>query len=154
MTSTSSIRRPFARLAVTAALAAAFLAAGYSNHHASASVPPAGQGPVQAPAAKPAAPAPDFVHGKITTFATNYEPGSIVIISKSRLLFYVLDDGKAVEYRIATGKPGFEWAGIHRVSAKVRWPSWNPPIEMRKRRPELPEFMAGGPENPLGARAI
>jgi lipoprotein-anchoring transpeptidase ErfK/SrfK len=55
---------------------------------------------------------------------------------------------------VATAKRGFEWAGIHTVSAKVKWPDWSPPKQMRKRRPELPAYMKGGPENPLGARAI
>jgi lipoprotein-anchoring transpeptidase ErfK/SrfK len=148
------LRRSLTRIAVTAALATAFLAAGYSNRDASANVPPAGKGLVLVPPSKPAAPAPGFARGKITTFATTYEPGSIVIVSKTKRLFYVLGNGKAVEYRVATGKPGFEWAGAHRVSAKVKWPSWNPPAQMRRRRPELPEYMAGGPDNPLGARAI
>jgi lipoprotein-anchoring transpeptidase ErfK/SrfK len=154
MTAASSICKGLTRLAAVVALTTAFLAAGYSNHHASANVPPPGQGLVLVPPAKPANPAPDFIRGKITSFATTYEPGSIVIVSGTKRLYYVLGDGKAVQYRVATGKPGFEWAGAHRVSAKVKWPSWNPPADMRKRRPELPEFMAGGPDNPLGARAI
>ena len=149
-----SLHRSFTRIAATAALAAAFLAAGYSNDYASANVPPASKGLVLVPPAKPAAPPSSFARGKITSFATTYEPGSIVIVSKTKRLFYVLGGGKAVEYRVATGKPGFEWAGAHRVSGKVKWPSWNPPAQMRRRRPELPEFMAGGPDNPLGARAI
>jgi lipoprotein-anchoring transpeptidase ErfK/SrfK len=149
-----SIRNSLTRLAATMGLAIAFLAAGYSSHQASAALPPPGQGLVLVPPAKPVAPAPDFVRGKITAFATTYEPGSVVVMSKTKRLYYVLGGGKAVEYRVATGKPGFEWAGAHRVSAKVKWPSWNPPADMRKRRPELPLYMAGGPENPLGARAI
>jgi lipoprotein-anchoring transpeptidase ErfK/SrfK len=148
-----SVGRTMTRLAVTTALAIGFLAAGYSNQYASAAVQP-GEGLVLVPPAKPAALAAEFKRGKITAFATTYTPGSIVIVSRSKRLYYVLGDGRAVEYRVATGKRGFEWAGAHKVSAKVKWPSWNPPAEMRKRRPELPEFMAGGPENPLGARAI
>lgn len=62
--------------------------------------------------------------------------------------------GKAVKYRVATAKRGFEWSGSHSISAKVKWPDWSPPATMRKRRPELPAYMRGGPENPLGARAI
>ena len=58
------------------------------------------------------------------------------------------------ECRVATAKKGFEWRGSHQVSSKVKWPDWRPPAEMRKRRPDLPRYMAGGPNNPLGARAI
>jgi len=57
-------------------------------------------------------------------------------------------------YRVATAKRGFEWKGSHEVSAKAKWPDWRPPQSMRKRRPDLPAFMAGGPDNPLGARAL
>ena len=57
-------------------------------------------------------------------------------------------------YKVATAKKGFEWKGTHAVSAKAKWPSWTPPTEMRKRRPDLPKFMEGGPDNPLGARAL
>ena len=63
-------------------------------------------------------------------------------------------DGTARRYGVGVGKPGFEWAGTHRVTRKAEWPDWRPPAAMRKRRPELPAFMAGGPENPLGARAL
>ena len=66
----------------------------------------------------------------------------------------MLGDGQAVMYRVATAKKGFEWKGSHQVSSKVKWPDWRPPAEMRKRRPDLPRHMAGGPNNPLGARAI
>jgi lipoprotein-anchoring transpeptidase ErfK/SrfK len=66
----------------------------------------------------------------------------------------VIGNGQAVQYRVATAKKGFEWRGTHKVSAKTTWPDWRPPAEMRKRKPELPKYMAGGPKNPLGARAI
>ena len=59
-----------------------------------------------------------------------------------------------MKYRVATAKEGFEWSGTHKVSRKVEWPDWRPPEQMRQRRPELPAFMEGGPDNPLGARAI
>ena len=59
-----------------------------------------------------------------------------------------------MQFRVATAKPGFEWAGTHKVSSKTQWPDWRPPTTMRHRRLELPEFMAGGPKNPLGARAM
>jgi lipoprotein-anchoring transpeptidase ErfK/SrfK len=74
--------------------------------------------------------------------------------TSERALYYVLGNGKAVRYAIATPKRGFEWSGSHKVSQKVKWPDWSPPAAMRKRKPELPAYMAGGPDNPLGARAI
>ena len=64
----------------------------------------------------------------------------------------MLEDGKALRYGI--GKPGFTWAGVHHVTNKKEWPDWTPPPEMLKRRPELPRHMEGGPDNPLGARAM
>jgi lipoprotein-anchoring transpeptidase ErfK/SrfK len=88
------------------------------------------------------------------SFDSPYKKGTIVIVSQTHSLYYILGDGRAVKYRVATAKDGFEWSGTHKVSRKVEWPDWYPPEEMRKRRPELPAHMAGGPDNPLGARAI
>ena len=97
---------------------------------------------------------PNVKRGKIVDFATQKAKGSIIINSKTNELFYVLGYGKAVKYRVATAKKGFEWKGTHKVSRKAQWPDWRPPVEMRQRKPELPVFMAGGPKNPLGARAM
>ncbi len=98
--------------------------------------------------------APRFKRGKIVDFRTSAAEGSIVISTKQNRLYFVLGNGKAVMYRVATAKKGFEWKGTHKVSAKAKWPSWTPPASMRQRHPELPAFMDGGPENPLGARAL
>ncbi len=95
-----------------------------------------------------------FNRGKVVDFASRAAEGDIIINTKQNRLYYVLGNGKAVMFRVATAKRGFEWKGSHKVSAKAKWPSWSPPAEMRKRHPELPSFMAGGPENPLGARAL
>ncbi|MEE9375762.1 MAG: L,D-transpeptidase [Rhizobiaceae bacterium] len=85
-------------------------------------------------------------------------PGTLIVNTVERRLYLVLDGGKARRYAIGVGKPGFEWAGTHKVSRKAEWPSWRPPAEMiereRKKGRNLPEFMAGGPKNPLGARAL
>lgn len=81
-------------------------------------------------------------------------PGTIVIDTNQRFLFLVLPDGQARRYGVGVGRPGFEWAGVHQVSRKAEWPDWRPPAEMRQRQPWLPDFMAGGPTNPLGARAL
>jgi len=98
--------------------------------------------------------APQFKRGQIVDFASRQKPGSIVIVTRDRALYYILGNGKAVKYRVATAKRGFEWSGTSQVSAKVKWPDWRPPAQMRKRRPELPAHMSGGLKNPLGARAI
>lgn len=95
-----------------------------------------------------------FKRGKIVAFKSAMTKGSILVNTSEHALYYILGNGKAVKYRVATAKPGFEWSGTHKVSAKQKWPSWRPPTEMRQRRPDLPAFMAGGAENPLGARAL
>lgn len=82
------------------------------------------------------------------------KPGTIIIDTPQRFLFLVLPGGRALRYGIGVGRPGFSWAGMKAVTRKAEWPSWTPPAEMLKRRPDLPRFMAGGPENPLGARAL
>jgi lipoprotein-anchoring transpeptidase ErfK/SrfK len=100
------------------------------------------------------APASPFRRGKIVPYISTLSEGSVIVDTRKNLLFYVIGNGQAVQYRVATAKKGFEWRGTHKVSAKTAWPDWRPPAEMRKRRPELPGYMAGGPKNPLGARAI
>jgi lipoprotein-anchoring transpeptidase ErfK/SrfK len=80
--------------------------------------------------------------------------GTIVIDTPSKFLFLVQGDGKALRYGIGVGKPGFTWSGIKTISAKKEWPDWTPPPEMLVRRPDLPRHMEGGPQNPLGARAM
>jgi lipoprotein-anchoring transpeptidase ErfK/SrfK len=82
------------------------------------------------------------------------EPGTIIIDTPNHFLFLVEPDGKAMRYGIGVGRPGFTWAGTHTVSAKKEWPDWVPPKEMIERQPYLPHFMPGGPNNPLGARAM
>jgi lipoprotein-anchoring transpeptidase ErfK/SrfK len=95
-----------------------------------------------------------FQRGKTVAFNTKKRPGTIIVNTRTNRLYYVLGNGLAVQYPIASAKPGFEWSGSNKVSRKVKWPDWRPPAAMRKRSPELPAFMAGGPKNPLGARAI
>lgn len=85
---------------------------------------------------------------------TGKRPGTIVIDTKARRLYYTLNNNKALSYGIGVGRPGYTWAGYHRVSMKKEWPSWTPPASMLKRQPDLPRFMKGGPKNPLGARAL
>jgi lipoprotein-anchoring transpeptidase ErfK/SrfK len=95
---------------------------------------------------------------QVVTYETKEKPGTIVIDTNNRFLYLVMDGGKARRYGVGVGKPGFEWAGEHRVTRKAEWPTWIPPQEMISREAEkghyLPARMEGGPENPLGARAM
>src|SRR3989304_4207986 len=103
----------------------------------------------------PARPAFDPRFAKQTVdYITDEKPGSIVIDTRARYLYLVQEDGKAIRYGIGVGRVGFTWSGIKTVSQKREWPDWTPPPEMLKRRPDLPTWMAGGVDNPLGARAI
>ena len=80
--------------------------------------------------------------------------GTIVVDTPNKFLFLVQENGKALRYGIGVGRPGFTWSGIKQISAKKEWPAWTPPPEMLVRRPDLPRHMEGGPQNPLGARAM
>jgi lipoprotein-anchoring transpeptidase ErfK/SrfK len=91
---------------------------------------------------------------QLVSYDGGERPGTIIIDTPKRFLYLVQDDGKAMRYGIGVGRPGFTWAGVKQVSAKREWPDWRPPDEMLKRRPDLPRYMAGGPDNPLGARAM
>jgi len=88
------------------------------------------------------------------SFDASYSPGTIVINTTERRLYYVLGGGQALRYGIGVGRVGFTWAGATKVSAKREWPEWTPPAEMIRRRPDLPHHMKGGIDNPLGARAM
>ena len=88
------------------------------------------------------------------SFNASYAPGTIVINTSERRLYLVLGGGQALRYGIGVGRVGFSWAGNTVVSAKKEWPDWTPPAQMLQRRRDLPRFMPGGPNNPLGARAM
>jgi lipoprotein-anchoring transpeptidase ErfK/SrfK len=81
-------------------------------------------------------------------------PGTIVIDTSERYLYLVQSGGRAIRYGIGVGRPGFEWSGVKAVTRKAAWPDWTLPPQMLRRRPDLPRFMRGGPDNPLGARAL
>ncbi len=87
-------------------------------------------------------------------FRTNEPAGTIVIHTNERFLYLVQDGGRAIRYGIGVGRDGFQWQGLQKVSRKQEWPDWRPPAEMIERQPYLPRFMAGGPGNPMGARAL
>jgi lipoprotein-anchoring transpeptidase ErfK/SrfK len=83
-----------------------------------------------------------------------YSPGTIIISTKERRLYFVLPDHQALKYGVGVGRPGFTWSGVTFVANKREWPDWTPPAAMLLRRPDLPRHMVGGIENPLGARAL
>ena len=91
---------------------------------------------------------------QLVDYPTGQPPGTIIIDTPHYFLYLVQEGGKALRYGIGVGRPGFAWAGIKEVSAMRAWPDWRPPDEMLRRRPDLPRYMPGGPDNPLGARAI
>jgi lipoprotein-anchoring transpeptidase ErfK/SrfK len=91
---------------------------------------------------------------QLVDYRSEEKPGTIVIDTPHHFLFLVQDNGKAMRYGIGVGRPGFTWEGVKTISAKKEWPDWRPPPDMLQRRPDLPRYMAGGPENPLGARAM
>jgi lipoprotein-anchoring transpeptidase ErfK/SrfK len=94
------------------------------------------------------------VQRSVVAFDGRYAPGTIVVSTSERRLYYVLGNGQALQYGVGVGRPGFTWSGTHSITMKREWPDWRPPAEMLKRRPDLPRHMAGGPDNPLGARAM
>lgn len=87
-------------------------------------------------------------------FVTDEVPGTIIVDTGARRLYLILGDGRAIRYGIGVAREGFEWNAVLRISAKREWPGWTPPEAMRQREPDLPRFMPGGLENPLGARAL
>ena len=88
------------------------------------------------------------------SFASKLPAGSIVVNTTERRLYYILGEGQAMRYGIGVGRDGFTWAGDMTVTNKKEWPDWTPPPQMLKRRPDLPRFMKGGEDNPMGARAM
>src|SRR4029078_1501338 len=90
----------------------------------------------------------------IVDYSTREAPGTVVIVTPNSSLYLVLTSGKAIRYRIGVAREGFAWAGVKTIERKAEWPDWIPPVEMLGRQPYLPRFMAGGPGNPLGARAM
>ena len=91
---------------------------------------------------------------QVVYYATREAPGTIVIDTPNTYLYYVLGNGQAIRYGIGVGRDGFTWSGVQSVTRKAEWPDWTPPPEMIARQPYLPRHMAGGPGNPLGARAM
>jgi len=97
---------------------------------------------------------PERLRRTIVALDTREAPGTIIIDTGNTALYYVLGQGRAIRYGVGVGREGFTWAGVQTISHKAEWPDWHPPAEMIARQPYLPRFMAGGPGNPLGARAM
>ena len=122
--------------------------------HASASVP----APISVPAPQVETPKAADIPGafirQVVDYASHQTPGTVIIDTKNTFLYFVLNDTQAMRYGIGVGREGFTWSGEQTVARKTEWPDWHPPAEMLVRQPYLPRFMAGGPGNPLGARAM
>jgi lipoprotein-anchoring transpeptidase ErfK/SrfK len=97
---------------------------------------------------------PDRLRRQIVSFDRNEPAGTIVIDTANTYLYYVLGSGRAMRYGVGVGREGFTWSGVQSITRKAEWPDWHPPAEMIARQPYLPRFVAGGPGNPLGARAM
>ena len=87
-------------------------------------------------------------------YRTTEAPGTIIVNTHDRFLYLVQGDNRAIRYGVGVGRDGFQWGGVHKITRKQEWPDWTPPPEMIQRQPYLPRFMAGGPGNPMGARAM
>ncbi len=96
----------------------------------------------------------DAISKTTVSYGGTERPGTIIINTAERRLYYVLGEGRAMRYGIGVGRVGFTWKGVKTVTLKKEWPAWTPPPQMLKRRPDLPRHMVGGVDNPLGARAM
>jgi lipoprotein-anchoring transpeptidase ErfK/SrfK len=108
----------------------------------------------EAPAVEAPAPSHSRFKRQVVSYQTGEAPGTVVVDTPNTYLYLVLGNGKALRYGIGVGRDGFTWAGTKTVEKKAEWPDWHPPQEMLQRQPYLPRMMAGGPGNPLGARAM
>jgi lipoprotein-anchoring transpeptidase ErfK/SrfK len=151
-------------LTIAATCAAALFAApAFANPFPFMLLPPLGQ-PLPQPSAPPAvamphepddsAEQPSRFKRQIVEYRTGEAAGTVIIDTPHTYLYYVLGNGRAIRYGIGVGREGFTWSGTQTVSRKAEWPDWTPPQDMLQRQPYLPRFMAGGPQNPLGARAM
>src|SRR5260370_3023956 len=97
---------------------------------------------------------PERLRSTVVDYESREAPGTVIIDTPNTALYYVLGQGKAIRYGVGVGREGFTWSGVQTISRKAEWPDWYPPTEMIARQPYLPRFVAGGPGNPLGARAM
>lgn len=122
--------------------------------HASAPAPAPISSPTPPVETPKAAEVPGALVRQVVDYASHQAPGTVIVDTKNTFLYFVLNDTQAMRYGIGIGREGFTWSGEQTVARKAEWPDWRPPAEMIGRQPYLPRFMAGGPGNPLGARAI
>ena len=97
---------------------------------------------------------PDRLRRAVVALSTREAPGTVIIDTGNTTLYYVIGQGRAIRYGVGVGREGFTWSGTQTISRKAEWPDWHPPVQMIERQPYLPRFVAGGPGNPLGARAM
>jgi lipoprotein-anchoring transpeptidase ErfK/SrfK len=97
---------------------------------------------------------PTHLRRRVIAYHTHEAPGTVIVDTPNTVLYYVLGGGRAISYGIGVGREGFNWSGVQKIARKSEWPDWIPPTDMLQRQPYLPRFMAGGPGNPLGARAL
>ena len=156
----SSDRRPLSRVTsalvlVSAVLLTPVVMSGAANAQTLgyASAQPNGY-PTDEVIASDESATPERLRRAVVAFGTTEAPGTIIIDTGNTTLYYVLGQGRAIRYGVGVGRDGFTWSGVQTISRKAEWPDWHPPAEMIARQPYLPRFMAGGPGNPLGARAM
>ena len=149
-TSVQPIRKPSAHQALASSTPV------YVSTPVHASVPAPAPIPAPAPLVEPpkAADGPGAFVRQVIDYTSRQTPGTVIIDTKNTFLYFVLNDTQAMRYGIGVGREGFTWSGEQTVARKTEWPDWRPPAEMLVRQPYLPRFMAGGPGNPLGARAM
>ncbi|RTL77324.1 MAG: L,D-transpeptidase [Bradyrhizobiaceae bacterium] len=97
---------------------------------------------------------PDRLRRAVVSYPSREAPGTIIIDTRHTYLYLVLGGNRAIRYGVGVGREGFTWSGVQTISRKAEWPDWHPPAQMIARQPYLPRFVAGGPGNPLGARAM
>jgi lipoprotein-anchoring transpeptidase ErfK/SrfK len=102
----------------------------------------------------PQAPVDPKIARAVIDYPTKEAPGTVIVVTKERRLYYVMPEGKAMSYPVAVGNAGMAWAGTANIDRKSEWPDWHPPAEMLARRPDLPKRLEGGPTSPIGARAL
>ena len=146
-----SARKPSAHQAMASSTAVHVATPAHASTPATARV----AAPVPPPGEPPKAiEGPGALLRQVVDYASRQAPGTVIIDTRNTFLYFVLSDTQAMRYGIGVGREGFTWSGEQTVARKTEWPDWRPPADMLVRQPYLPRFMAGGPTNPLGARAM
>lgn len=156
LSGSASVQKPSAPQAQIQVQAKASSTPVYVAPSVHAAAPPPAPAPAPAPLVEPpkAADGPGALVRQVVDYTSRQTPGTVIIDTGNTFLYYVLNDRQAMRYGIGVGREGFTWSGQQTVARKAEWPDWHPPAEMVSRQPYLPRFMAGGPGNPLGARAM